>query len=81
MGKTFSLTLDQVDIINQSLERVAAISQLLADCGPRRKEVPESLGDDSAFVVMAILSEELEKIGDVLEAVGDAPNPGQLPEQ
>ncbi|MBF0460585.1 MAG: hypothetical protein HQL87_04235 [Magnetococcales bacterium] len=74
MNETFSLTLQQVDTINQSLIRASSIAQLLADCGSRRNGEPEPMDEDSVFVVMRILSEELEKIGNVMEAVGGEPS-------
>ena len=77
MDKPISLNLEQVDIINQSLIRASSIAQLLADCGTRRKEESEFMDQESVFIVVRILSEELEKISEVLETAGGDSSPGQ----
>ncbi len=70
MNEKITLSIKQVDTVTLSLTRAHSLSQLLLLCGPEQR--PEPLDHESLFVVMQILSEELEKIEKVMEeAKGD----------
>lgn len=70
MNHPISLTAEQVDIINSSLERATAVLDLLVGCGPDempRKDMPESA---SLTVLFQMTMDELNKIEGVMQVVG-----------
>ena len=68
MDTPISLTTQQVDIINTSLERSLSIAELLVDCGPMEKTGGELPSQGSLTAVFQIMVEELGKIGEVMES-------------
>ena len=66
MNNTCSLTLQQVDTINLSLEKALAVAQMVAECGDKRKPGEDEPTPASLFVVMQVVVEELERIGEVM---------------
>ena len=69
MDKPFSLTNQQVDIVNMSLEKAMAISELLVDCGPMERTGGELPSRGSLTVVFQMVVDELGKITEVMQAV------------
>ena len=67
MDTPISLSTQQVDIINSSLERALSISELLVDCGPADKEDWNLLSRGSLTVVFQMVVEELSKIDEVMK--------------
>ncbi len=63
MNETFSLTLEQLDTVNLSLEKALAIAQLVGR--PVSDESPPA----SLFVVMQIVVEELERIVGIMKGL------------
>ena len=61
MSKTISLTSDQLDHANQSLDRATAILELVSDCG-----ASDSYRDDhpmsTVYIVADVAKEELGKV-------------------
>jgi len=70
MNAPLSITLEQVDIINRSLERLMAIAQIMADCGPEKRPLPDAPATGSIFIVMLVMIEELEKIWEITTPLG-----------
>ncbi|MBF0181917.1 MAG: hypothetical protein HQM03_18015 [Magnetococcales bacterium] len=70
MDYPFSLSLEQVDTINLSLARALAIVQMLAECGPERRREPDEPSPASLFVVMQVVQDELERVQEVMGALG-----------
>ncbi len=71
MKPAFPLTLDQVDAINQHLLKCKALAHVLGNCAPGEHSVahhPPSSGD--LFLIMLIMSEELEKIWEIIQGLG-----------
>ena len=73
MEPSLSLTLEQLDTINRSLNKSMAVAQVLANCGPERRPVPESPEAVDVFLVMQMVLEELEKIREITRVLGDKP--------
>ena len=69
MNDTFSLTLQQMDVINLSLDKARAIAQMVADCGRERKPSDDKPTPASLFVVVQVVAEEMEKISEIMQAV------------
>lgn len=70
MGNPVSLTPEQVDIINNSLDRAMAVSDLLVGCGPDkipRKDMP---APGSLTVLFQMVVDELTKIEAVMLEAG-----------
>ena len=67
MDTPISLTTEQVDIINTSLERALSISELLVDCGPMERTGGELPSRGSLTVVFQMVVEELGKIEEVMK--------------
>ncbi len=70
MEPTLSLTLEQVDGINRSLNHTMALSRVLANCSTGERpgsEPPEPL---DIFLVMQVMLEELEKIRAITRGLG-----------
>jgi hypothetical protein len=68
MDENFSLTLQDVDIINLSLSKAIAVCQMVAECGGERRSSPDDPPPASLYVVMQVILEELEKIDEVMKA-------------
>ena len=69
MDQSFTITLQQVDTINLSLEKAMAIAQMVAECGNVRHQTPDHLPSASLFAVMQVVIDELEKIGAVMKVL------------
>ena len=69
MNDTFSLTLQQMDVINLSLDKARAIAQMVAECGGKRKPGEDEPTPASLFVVMQVVVEELQQIAVVMQVV------------
>ena len=69
MGTNISLSTQQVDIINSSLERAISIADLLVDCGPMEKLSGELPSKGSLTVVFQMVVEELSKIDEVMKTI------------
>ena len=75
MEPSLSLTLEQIDTIDQSLNKTMAMVRVLANCGPGKRPVPEPPEAVDVFLVMQVVLEELEKIREITRGLGR-----QLPE-
>ena len=69
MNDTCSLTLQQMDVINLSLDKARAIAQMVADCGRERKPSDDKPTPASLFVVMQVVVDELQQIAEVMRVV------------
>ena len=69
MNNTVSLTLEQIDSINLSLEKALAVAQMVAECGGKRKPGEDEPTPASLFVVMSVVVDELGQIADVMRVV------------
>ena len=69
MNETFSLTLQQVDTINLSLDKALAIAQMVAECGSDRRPASDEPPPASLFVVMQVVVEELGRVGDIMKGL------------
>ena len=69
MDTPVSLTTEQVDTIDTSLERALSIASLLVDCGPVEKLDGELPSPGSLTAVFQMMVEELGKIAAVMDVV------------
>ena len=69
MNDTVSLTLEQIDTINLSLEKALAVARMVAECGGKRKPGEDEPTPASLFVVMSVVVEELQQIAEVMRVV------------
>ncbi len=69
MNNTISLTLEQIDTINLSLEKALAVAQMVAECGGKRRPGEDEPTPASLFVVMQVVVEELQQIAEVMRVV------------
>jgi hypothetical protein len=70
MDTPISLTTQQVDLINSSLERALAIAELLVTCGPMENTIEDTPSHGSLTVVFQMVVEELVKIEEALKSSG-----------
>ena len=73
MDNGISLTLDQLDTINRSLNKAMAVAEVLAHCGPGKRLVPEAPNATDVFLVMQVVLEEMEKIWEITRKLGKLP--------
>ena len=69
MDQAFSLTLEQVDHINNCLAKAMAVTQMVGECGEARRPVPGDPPPVSMYVVMQVVYEELEKVDKVMREI------------
>ena len=69
MNDTVSLTLEQIDTINLSLEKALAVAQMVAECGGKRQLGEDEPTPASLFVVMQVVVDELQQIAEVMRVV------------
>ncbi len=67
MNTSVSLTTEQVDTIDTSLERALGIASLLVDCGPVEKHDGDLPSPGSLTAVFQMIVEELGKIVVVMD--------------
>ena len=67
MNDTVSLTLEQIDTINLSLEKALAVARMVAECGGKRTPGEEEPTPASLYVVMSVVVEELQQIAEVMK--------------
>ncbi|MBF0448984.1 MAG: hypothetical protein HQL67_12345 [Magnetococcales bacterium] len=71
MDSKVSLTLDQLDTINRSLNKSTAIVQVMADCSAGKRHELDSTEAVNIFLVMQVVVEELDKIWAITKKLGD----------
>ena len=71
MDSKVSLTLDQLDTINRSLNKATAIVQVMADCSSDQRHELGSTEAVNIFLVMQVVVEELDKIWAITKKLGD----------
>ena len=70
MDNAISLSLDQLDTINRSLNKAMAVAEVLAHCGPGKRLVPEAPNETDVFLVMQVVLEEMEVIWAITKELG-----------
>ena len=70
MDSSLSLTIDQVDIIDRSLNKAMALARVLANCGPGQRPVSDPPEAVDVFLVMQLMVEELSKIHEITKKLG-----------
>ncbi len=70
MESSLSLTLDQVDIIDRSLNKAMALARVLANCGPGQRPMSEPPEAVDVFLVMQVMVDELGKIREITKELG-----------
>ncbi|MBF0448828.1 MAG: hypothetical protein HQL67_11560 [Magnetococcales bacterium] len=73
MDNTVSLTMDQLDTINRSINKAMAVAQILANCGSGTRHEPEQPDATDLFLVMQVVLEEMEKVWEITKTLGDGP--------
>ncbi|GAB0056130.1 hypothetical protein SIID45300_00435 [Candidatus Magnetaquicoccaceae bacterium FCR-1] len=74
MDSTHSLSLQQVDTINLSLDKSLAVARMVAECGSAARPAPDDLPPvASLFMVMQVIVDELEKIEEVMSSLRSGP--------
>jgi hypothetical protein len=73
MDNTVSLTLDQLDTINRSINKAMAVAQVLAHCGADKRSVPEPPDSTDIFLVMQVVLEEMDKVWEITRKLGNKP--------
>ncbi|MEO5347890.1 MAG: hypothetical protein H7834_16150 [Magnetococcus sp. YQC-9] len=67
MDSKYSLTLQQVDTINLSLDKTMAVARMVAECGTAARPAQDDMPPiASLFMVMQVIVDELEKIEEVM---------------
>ncbi len=70
------MTLQQVDTINLCLEKALAIAHMVAECGGDHRPASDESPSASLFVVMRVVIEELERIGEVMKGLEEEESTG-----
>ena len=70
MESSLTITLDQLDLINRSLNKAMAVVSVLAHCGSGEQSVSEAPESEDVFLTMQIVLEELEKIWGITQKLG-----------
>ncbi len=66
----FSLNPDQLETINQNLEKSMALARMLASCAPERTPVCDPPLAKDVSLVMQVMLEELEPIREIIHGLG-----------
>lgn len=70
MNDAVTLTVDQIDAVDRSLNKAMAAIRVLANCGHAKRPIPEPPEAVDMFLMMQMVLEELEKVQAIVCPVG-----------